>query len=222
MSNWCHTYPDGEGLTVSYNSMGLPAKLTSSSAGDLVDGTTDVSAISDAVSYDAAGRLTAMRMPAGGNLWQTRGYYGWTATDTTYPGNGNGRLSSIHVGTTNGGLDRLNLANYYDSYGNVKRHYDNSAYNTFTYNDQNQVTGAYGKAYTYDVLGRLSNYEGTAPTLNTTFPGYMPKFTSYTFDANGNTTARPGQTLVWDVQNRAQRAPEGSQERQHRHRELSL
>jgi YD repeat-containing protein len=68
------TYPDGEVLTVSYNSMGLPAKLTSSVSGELVDGSVNVRAVSDAVSYDLAGRLSKLRLPAGGNLWRTWKY----------------------------------------------------------------------------------------------------------------------------------------------------
>jgi len=94
---------------VGYNSMGLPAKLTSSQLGDLVDGPTNVSAVTDAVTYDEAGRLTDLRFPAGGNLWLNRGYFGWTATDANYPGSGNGRLFFSRVGTTQGGYERLNL-----------------------------------------------------------------------------------------------------------------
>ncbi len=36
----------------------------------------------------------------------------------------------------------------------------------------------------------------------------MPKYSGYTFDANGNEKTRAGRTLTWDVQNRAQGAPE--------------
>ena len=37
----------------------------------------------DSVSYDETGRMTAMRFPAGGNLWRTQSYY-----PRTEPGNG--------------------------------------------------------------------------------------------------------------------------------------
>ncbi len=209
------TYPDGEVLTQQYNSMGLPAKLVSSSAGDLVDGTTNVSAVSDAVNYDEAGRLTQMRFPAGGNLWQTRGYFGWTATNTSYPGDGNGRLYYIHTGTTQGGLERLNLAHHYDSFGNLKYYYDNTAYNTFGYDDQNRVIEAYnpnsgGNDYVYDSLGRITQYEGVGQTNNTTFPAFARKNSGYTYDANGNAKSRAGRTLTWDVQNRLKEVKNGS------------
>ena len=88
---------------------------------------------------------------------------------------------------------------HYDSYGNLKYYHDNTAYTTFTYDDQNRVTEAYnvatsGADYGYDGAGRLSNYEGALPGLNSTFPAYMPKYSNYTFNANGNVTARTGQT----------------------------
>ncbi|MEZ4870610.1 MAG: hypothetical protein R3C14_55285 [Caldilineaceae bacterium] len=62
------TYPGNEVVTTSYNSLGLPAKLTGSVVGDVVDGTQTIGTVAtggltDAVSYDEAGRLTAMRFP---------------------------------------------------------------------------------------------------------------------------------------------------------------
>ena len=122
--------------------MGLPAKLTSNQLSDLVNGATDVGVANNAVTYDAAGRLTALRMPAGGSLWQTRSYFNWTATNATYPGTGNGRLDEIHIGTTSSNWDRLRLEYDYDSYGNVKRLTENGTANSFTYNTQNRAQWA--------------------------------------------------------------------------------
>ena len=100
------TYPDNEVVTTYYNSMGLPAKLHSSQLGDIVDGAVNVSAVSDAVNYDEAGRAQwapgEMRMPYGTDLWRQQKYHGWTTNQTHYEGNGNGRLATIYVGTIQG------------------------------------------------------------------------------------------------------------------------
>ncbi|MEZ4860816.1 MAG: hypothetical protein R3C14_05890 [Caldilineaceae bacterium] len=82
------TYPGNEVVTTTYNSMGLPNRLTTSlSTTPLVDGTASGGGITTGVAYDEAGRLTQMRFPLGGNLWHTRPYRPWTGSD----GNSNGR-----------------------------------------------------------------------------------------------------------------------------------
>jgi signal transduction histidine kinase len=90
-------------VTVAYNSMGLPAKLTSSVSGELVDGSVNVRAVSDAVSYDLAGRLSKLRLPAGGNLWRTWKYAPWHEQSS----NG-GQLISLRVGTSSDNGDESN------------------------------------------------------------------------------------------------------------------
>ena len=59
------TYHGGEVVTTRYGSPGAAVGLRSSIHGDLVD----------KVSYDEAGRMTAMRLPAAGGLWRTQSYY---------------------------------------------------------------------------------------------------------------------------------------------------
>ena len=45
--------------------------------------------------------MTALRFPAGGNLWRAQSYYPWTE-----PKNG-GMLASLKVGLSEGGGERL-------------------------------------------------------------------------------------------------------------------
>ncbi|MCB0184366.1 MAG: RHS repeat-associated core domain-containing protein, partial [Caldilineaceae bacterium] len=85
-----------------------------------------------------------------------------------------------------------------------------SAYNTFTYDAQNRVSAAYGQSYGYDTAGRLTSYEGAAQTVNNSFPGHAIKKSGYCYDANGNAKSRPGQTLLWDVQNRLKEVTNGT------------
>jgi len=198
-------YPDNEVITHAYNGMGLPAKLTSSISGDLVDGDIDTVAVNDAVEYDEAGRLINMRFPAGGNLWHKKRYYSWTGGN----GKGNGRLSAIQIGSSKTRTDKLNLSySGYDVFGNITQlgeSYNGASLvnNSFTYNSQNRLTQGYGKNYTYDPEGRLTSYEGTTQTANTSFPLNGLKNSSHnSYDANGNMKKRPGQTLYWDVENR--------------------
>ncbi|MCE7979972.1 MAG: RHS repeat-associated core domain-containing protein [Caldilinea sp. CFX5] len=206
------TYPDGEFVTTNYNAMGQPNRLRSSWYGDLVDGTTTGGGITNGVGYDEAGRLTQMRFPLGGNLWQTRSYMAWLGSN----GNANGRLDTIKVGTAPGNTERMQLTYQYDSFGNVLWFYENGTWFGFCYDSQNRLTRGYalynasqnctnyttGRTYSYDSAGRLTNYEGTGMTVvrgHSTFPTGA----GYSFDNNGNYTALGGsQTLSWDHENR--------------------
>jgi YD repeat-containing protein len=167
------TYPDDEIVTVSYNGMGLPSRLTSNrSTTPLVDN----------VNYDAAGRLTQMVYPAGGNLNRTQTYWPWKGSAN----NSNGRLREIKVGTSNGATDRLWLRYYYDTFGNIGRLIEQyngggTASLLFCYDAQNRLVRGHdryntsltypqncaadnqtGRLYTYDGAGRLT----TTTTLN--------------------------------------------------------
>ena len=62
------TYPGSEVITTTYGSPGTTVGLSSLVHGALVD----------SVKYDEARRMTALRFPAGGNLWRTQSYYPWT------------------------------------------------------------------------------------------------------------------------------------------------
>ena len=44
--------------------------------------------------------MTALRFPAGGNLWRAQSYYPWTEPK-------NGGMSSLKVGLSEGGGERL-------------------------------------------------------------------------------------------------------------------
>ena len=198
--------------------MGLPAKLHGSHKGNLIDGSVDVSSVQDAtdyVNYDEAGRPRDMCMSQGTDLWRRQGYYGLTSSNTSFRGNGNRRLYYIHVGPSQGSL---NLAYYYDSFGDVKMHYDNAGYNTFSYDGQNRLTSAYGKSYNYDPAGRAqgapAHYEGTNYT---SYDDHAIRKSGYSYDANGNLTSRNGRTLSGTM-----RTAPASQVWQHRARELSL
>ena len=57
--------------------------------------------------------MTAMRLPAAGNLWRTQSYYPWTARR-----NG-GMLASLKVGFDEGGGERLSRSYAYNSFGDL-------------------------------------------------------------------------------------------------------
>ncbi|MCB0182886.1 MAG: hypothetical protein KDE31_01410, partial [Caldilineaceae bacterium] len=59
-------------------------------------------------------------------LWRTNYYFGWTATNATYPGNGDGRVDEIRVGTTQTNANKVRLEYDYDSFGNVAAITENS------------------------------------------------------------------------------------------------
>lgn len=199
------TYPDGEVLTHAYNERGMVNKLTSNTGGVLAD----------SGSYNEAGLLSAVRFPAGGNLWRTQVYYPW---NTAGP-NANARLHQIMVGTGSGTHDKLHLAYAYDPYGNVttfNEKYNNGSYApvNFTYDAYNRLTGAFGKTYSWDAQTRLSTFEGRTHTypaagaprdhaLLATSNGL-----TFAYDANGNMTKREfnnngkhTQTLAWNDAN---------------------
>ena len=208
------TYPDNEVVTTAYNSMGLQAKLSSTLGGDLVDGTVGVHAVTDAVSYDEAGRLRNLRFPQDGNLWQSYGYYPWTGTDAYGLSNSDstGRLRLVYVGTNPYWGDKYGSHYSYDSHGNptvFQEWVDNVTVTnaTFGYDQQNRLTSGYGRQYGYDSAGRMTNYESAAQSFHPYRPHAMsPNWNNYGVDLNGNFVARVqngvAQTLTWDHQNR--------------------
>jgi RHS repeat-associated protein len=108
------------------------------------------------------------------------------------------------VGT--GATNQPNFTYSYDRFGNLETITDAGAPNTFVYDLQNRLTTAYGESYSYDGVGRLTNYEGT-PLI--AFGAYGRRTTSavYTDDAVGNLTGRlsetgVAQTLKWSHENR--------------------
>ncbi|MYC93666.1 MAG: hypothetical protein F4X14_01730 [Caldilineaceae bacterium SB0661_bin_32] len=152
------TYHGGEVVTTSYGSPGAAVGLSSSVHGTLVD----------RVSYDEAGRMTALRLPAAGNLWRTQRYYPWTAKR-----NG-GMLESLKVGLSEGAGERLNRSYAYNYFGDIIAQAFASARqmrsqklsalteettnHKFTYDGLGRLTaasGSYNRTYSYDGANRL-------------------------------------------------------------------
>ncbi|MBV7329118.1 hypothetical protein KFU94_12855 [Chloroflexi bacterium TSY] len=204
-------YPDGEVVTTTYNSMGLPKTLSSSSKGLLVDGL-----VNGGVAYHAEGRVHQMRLPHGTDLFRTQMVYGWGCC----AGNGNHRLREIRVGTssnTSSSLshNRLRLAyTSYDSMGNIKQlkeRYNNGATSThnFSYDHQNRLISGYGKRYGYRTDGTFASFEGQTYTYDAWTAHSVNRINGvdrYDYDQNGNMVRRnkglsTQQTLVWNHEN---------------------
>ena len=189
------TYHGGEVVTTSYGSPGAAVGLHSSIHGDLVDN----------VKYDEAGRMTAMRFPAGGNLWRTQSYYPWTARR-----NG-GMLASLKVGFDEGGGERLSRGYAYNSFGDLSALTEGTDSYAFTYDGLGRLTSAYDRSYSYDGASRLTAFNGQAYGYGDSGPYHavdrIAGADRFDYDANGNMVKRnkgltSQQTLVWDAENR--------------------
>ena len=189
------TYHGGEVVTTKYGSPGAAVGLRSSIHGDLVDN----------VKYDEAGRMTAMRFPAGGNLWRTQSYYPWTARR-----NG-GMLASLKVGFDEGGGERLSRGYAYNSFGDLSALTEGTDSYAFTYDGLGRLTSAYDRSYSYDGASRLSAFNGQAYGYGDSGPYHavdrIAGADRFDYDANGNMTKRnkglsDQQTLVWNDENR--------------------
>jgi RHS repeat-associated protein len=180
-------------VTTAYADTGQPMTLTSSLAG-----------VIGVLRYDAYRRPVTLTYSAGG-VAQVWGYYAFNSNGTVAGhGNTEGRLASLKVGT--GALNQPHFTYSYDRFGNLETITDAGAPNTFVYDLQNRLTTAYGESYSYDGIGRLTNYEGTALIA---FGAYGRRTSSavYTDDAVGNLTGRlsetgVAQTLKWNHENR--------------------
>ena len=71
--------------------------------------------------------MTALRLPAAGNLWRTQRYYPWTAKR-----NG-GMLESLKVGLSEGAGERLNRSYAYNYFGDITALTEETTSNSFTY-----------------------------------------------------------------------------------------
>ena len=189
------TYHGGEVVTTSYGSPGAAVGLRSSIHGDLVDN----------VKYDEAGRMTAMRFPAGGNLWRTQSYYPWTARR-----NG-GMLASLKVGFDEGGGERLSRGYAYNSFGDLSALTEGTDSYAFSYDGLGRLTSAYDRSYSYDGASRLTAFNGQAYGYGDSGPYHavdrIAGADRFDYDANGNMVKRnkgldSQQTLVWDAENR--------------------
>ncbi len=189
------TYHGGEVVTTRYGSPGAAVGLRSSIHGDMVD----------KVSYDEAGRMTAMRLPAAGGLWRTQSYYPWME-----PRNG-GMLASLKVGLSEGGGERLSRGYAYNSFGDITSLTEDTTSYSFSYDGLGRLTSAYGRTYSYDAANRLTTFNGQTYSYYDSGPYHavdrIDDFDRFDYDANGNMTVRnkgldSQQTLVWDAQNR--------------------
>ena len=189
------TYPGGEVITTTYGSPGAAVGLSSSVHGALVD----------SVSYDETGRMTALRFPAGGNLWRTQSYYPWTE-----PKNG-GMLASLKVGLSDGGGERLSRGYAYNGFGDITSLTEGATSNSFAYDGLGRLISAFGRTYAYDGASRLTAFNGQTYSYGDSGPYHavdrIGNVDRFDYDANGNMTMRNKglsgqQTLVWDDENR--------------------
>ena len=189
------TYHGGEVVTTEYGSPGVAVGLSSSVHGDLVDN----------VSYDEAGRMTALRLPAAGGLWRTQSYYPWTVKR-----NG-GMLESLKVGLSEGGGERLSRSYAYNSFGDITALTEETTSYTFGYDGLGRLTSAYGRTYSYDGASRLTTFNGQSYGYGDAGPYHavdrIGDFDRFDYDANGNMVTRnkgldSQQTLVWNAENR--------------------
>jgi len=192
------TYPDGEIVTTSYNSMGLPSGLTSSIQGTLVSN----------VTYDVAGRLTEMQLAAWGDLWRRNVYYSFTNAN-------GGRLASIRLGTQAAPTASWYLQYTWDAYGNVASAQNNENWE-YLYDNQQRLTGRkiFGQSvpldesYAYRADGFITSFDGSERTVDAVHGHGLDMIkvgenfeNAYDYDATGNVTKRivagQTQTLTW-------------------------
>ena len=149
--------------------------------------------------------MTALRLPAAGNLWRTQRYYPWTAKR-----NG-GMLESLKVGLSEGAGERLNRSYAYNYFGDITALTEETTSNSFTYDGLGRLTAAYGRTYSYDGANRLTAFNGQSYGYGDGGPYHavdrIGGADRFDYDANGNMTERNKglagqQTLVWDAQNR--------------------
>ncbi|MBI5305920.1 MAG: hypothetical protein HY868_27575 [Chloroflexi bacterium] len=195
------TYPDGEQVTTTYNTQGLPSTMgnNASTFNNYVRST----------DYSPSGQLTTLGF--NNNVTTTYDYYG-----------GNLRLKQL---TTSGNLQ--NLKYEYDKVGNVGVISDTVRVETtnYTYDHLDRLLTAtltggaspYAQSWGYTPIGNL-----TSNTITTTFGitpttyGYNPSnptqrphavthkdgVQKYQYDDNGNMTTRGNDTFGYDGENR--------------------
>jgi RHS repeat-associated protein len=203
------SYPDGEVVKVNFNALGLPSLLCKSYLHSSGQYWCDSSPrYADNASYDVAGRLTAVQYPAGGNLWRTQSYYGWSVAQH------GGLLDEIRVGTTNGSNNRFYRKYSYNGFGEVATLQEGSTTFSFGYDDRGRLTSAYSgqESFIYYPTGRIQSFKGSSYDY-ASHPYHAVDTVNgvdrYDYDANGNMTVRnkglsSRQTLEWNAENRLQ------------------
>jgi RHS repeat-associated protein len=189
------TFPDGETLTYTYNSIGWLAGIPG-----YVDG----------ISYNARGQRV--------NVWYPNGMVSSFIYDPlTF------RIANRTTAPTNGPTVQ-NLSFTYDAGGNITAITDGTAFGsasrTFGYDALNRLTSASGTfgplnsglptqlsaTYTYNAIGDPQQFEGATYTYSDLLhPSAVTSITlgaSYTYDANGNMTTDGSRSSSWDADNR--------------------
>ena len=128
--------------------------------------------------------MTALRLPAGGNLWRTQSDYPWTVTRY------GGMVESLKVGLSEGGGERLSRSYAYNRFSDITALTEDTTSYSFAYDGLGRLTNAYGRSYSYDSPYHAVDRIGNADRFD--------------YDANGNMTVRnkglaDQQTLVWDA-----------------------
>jgi RHS repeat-associated protein len=182
------TFPDGDGVTYTYNEAGWLASIPSFISG---------------ITYDARGQRTQIQYANGVTTTQV---YHLT----------NFRLTSRS--TTGSGGSQQNLTYSYDPVGNVTQILDGlwTGGRTFTYDALNRLTSASGpfgpgqssvtQNYSYNAIGNIAGKAGVTYTYTDALhPSAVTSRSdgpSYTYDASGNALTSAGRTLTWDAENR--------------------
>ncbi|MEM7127794.1 MAG: hypothetical protein AAF702_15790, partial [Chloroflexota bacterium] len=209
LRNYATEYPDGTGIRREYNSMGLQKGLCDATL--IGNGWQCQSGqyIVKNAKYDSAGRFYYAHLPKGStDLFLRHSYDPWTTA--------NGRLAEIRVGThwdanTTSSYDRLRLQYSWDRYGNIisvteRYNYSPPATQSFSYDDLNRLTSGYGLSYSWKPSGRFNQFEGKTVTYGSSSHVHaatnVSGIGSFSYDANGNMTNRPGKTLGWNFENR--------------------
>ncbi|MBI4311288.1 MAG: hypothetical protein HY681_05835 [Chloroflexi bacterium] len=192
------TYPGGEMVTQTYNLRGLPEMLSSSVYGALVSW----------AGYNQLGLLTNLEYANG--VSHNFDYYGieWQpGFATSY-----GRLFMIR--SQKGSTVLQSLTHYWDANGNLTSRSNYALVpaetETFAYDFLDRLTGvsgAYAESYAYNPIGNITSTIKSGAPYTYTY-GAKPHAvtavgaTAYTYDTNGNMTARGTQTLTWNMENR--------------------
>jgi len=181
--------------------------------------------------YNQAGWLNSVDGYINGITYNARGqkklvtYANNLTTTLTYndPVDRPGAPSDFRLFNRMTSANQQNLTYLYDPVGNITSIDDSlfTASRTFTYDDLNRLetaSGTFGSnqsqqdctganRYIYNAIGNITGKCGAALDYNDPLHPSAVTFNSstgrnYTYDANGNMTARGTQTLSWDIDNR--------------------
>ncbi|MDO8473915.1 MAG: hypothetical protein Q7T05_08915, partial [Dehalococcoidia bacterium] len=186
------TYPTGETVTQGYDGAERPATLSGSAAGTLVCNTL----------YNQLGSMSEIDL--GNGLNTVFKYHGIDTLEGGEPANYYGKLYRIETFLPATPPDpdvvRQDQRYWWDASGNLAVRTDAVASETenFTYDFLDRLataSGPYSQTYAYDILGNITDFNGTAYTYGTK-PHAVTSVGAYTqsYDANGNMTGRANAT----------------------------